>query len=69
MTPQQKLDSIRRFSKAAVAMGEMHVRHADDEFNETGHSCYQEGWARGYRHAMEIMEQFILDTIKESQRA
>ena len=60
-----KLESIRRFSKAGLSMADIHVRRAHEEFEETGHSCFNEGWAAGYRAAMETMEKFIGDTIAE----
>jgi len=65
MNSRSKLDSIARFAKAGAVMGTLHVNHARKEFDESGHSCYEEGWARGYLVAMETVEKFILDTIAE----
>ena len=65
MSDRQKLDSILRFANAAVSMGNIQVNRAQEEFDETGHSCYTEGWARGYLSAVEMLHKYIADTIAE----
>lgn len=58
-TAQQELDSVHRFAQAGVAMGKVHMDRAWEELEETGHSCYQEGWAAGYAQAFKLMLDFI----------
>ena len=50
-----KLASIQRFLKAGLAMADIQVRRAQESFDRTQHSCYEEGWANGYRAAVEMV--------------
>ena len=67
-TQKAALDSIAGFSKAGVAMGNIHVKRESEIFEQTGHSCYSEGWAAGYLAAMKTVAQFVEDTLKETSR-
>ena len=56
---KQELASVHRFAQAGVSMGKVHEAAAFDEFERTGESGYQEGWAAGYSAAFKLMVDFI----------
>lgn len=62
---EYKLRSIERFLKAGLSMGDLYVRQAQEEFEDTQHSCYNEGWAVGYRQAVEMIDKFVADTLRD----
>jgi hypothetical protein len=62
---EQRLGSIKRFSDAGVSMGRVHVERAHEEFVESGHSCYNEGWAAGFAKAMEIINEYVSREVEE----
>lgn len=65
MSEQPKLDSIQRFLKAALSMADIHTRRAQEEVDETGHSCYSEGWAAGYQAAVQMIDKFVGEAVME----
>lgn len=65
MNADAKLASIQRFLKAGLAMADIQARRAQESFEQTGHSCYEEGWAGGYRAAMEMVDKFIGETVMD----
>jgi hypothetical protein len=56
MTP---IERVQNFVSAGVAMGRVKMLDAMKEFEETGHSCYQEGYAGGFGEAMKIVLNFV----------
>lgn len=62
MTPAERIDN---FVQAGVHMGKVHMTKALDEFHETGHSCYSEGWAAGFSEAMRIVKNYVAGTIED----
>lgn len=64
-----KLASIQRFLKAGLAMADIQIRRAQEEFDQTQHSCYTEGWAAGYRAAMETVDGFVGETVMDTTDA
>lgn len=57
--PQAELDSVHRFTQAALAQGKRRVEQAAEEFEETGHSCFSEGHATGFTAAAKLILDFI----------
>jgi hypothetical protein len=64
-----KLASVQRFLKAGLAMADIQARRAQESFEKTQHSCYEEGWAAGYRAAMETVDGFVGATVMEDSDA
>lgn len=62
---EYKLRSIERFLKAALSMSDLYVRQAREEFEQTQHSCYNEGWSAGYQQAVTMIDKFVADTMRE----
>lgn len=65
MSADRKLSSISNFTQAGVSMGKHHVKQAAEMFELDNHSCYGEGWAAGYLRAMQIVAEFVEETVKE----
>lgn len=62
---RSKLATIRRFVRAGVAMGNIHVNQEVDNGAHTARSGYDKGWASGYLAAMTTVDRFVSDTISE----
>ena len=62
---RSKLVAIRRFVRAGVAMGTIHVNHEVDNGAHTARSGYDKGWASGYLAAMTTVDRFVSDTISD----
>ena len=62
---RSKLATIRRFVRAGVAMGTIHVNQEVDNGAHTARSGYDKGWASGYLAAMTTVDRFVSDTVSD----
>ena len=54
-----ELRSIARFVAACRSRGETLSHEAFDAYIESGHSCYGQGYAEGFRVAARLIDEFM----------
>jgi hypothetical protein len=65
MTP---IERVQNFVNAGVSLGQIHLDRAIAEgVDQTGHSCFAEGHAAGFKEAMRIVANYVQSAIEDEE--